>query len=322
MAGNSLRVILVAFVMNMGIAVAKLVGFFITGSAAMLAEAVHSVADSSNQILLYLGINRSGKTATAAHPFGYGMEQYIFSFLVAIMIFTLGGAFSLYEGIHKLMHPSQTIDYVYVNVVILGVAIILEAYSSYVATKEFKKTKGQMGLFQYLTNSKDQVLVTVLFEDYAALLGLIIAALGIGLYIITGMVIFDSIATILIGVLLLVISVFLYREAKSLLLGEAASLEDQEKLRAAIEGHGSVERLNELLTMHLSSNQILVNAHVKFKQDLTLKEVENAIDEIELKMARTVPLVFKVFIEPHQREIVNDIQNLVKNLPEDLDNKQ
>lgn len=308
MASNSVRVIIVAFIMNMGIALAKFVGFLLTGSAAMLAEAVHSVADSSNQILLYLGLRKSTKGASEDHPFGYGMEQYVFSFLVAIIIFSLGGAFSLYEGVHKLLHPSETIDYVYVNIVILGVAIALEGYSSYVATLEFKKTKGEYGVFQFLQKSKDQVLVTVLFEDYAALIGLVIAAAGNLLFIFTGMVIFDSLATILIGVLLLVISVFLYTEAKSLLVGEAASSKDQELLRHAITSHPTVVSVKELLTMHLSSNQILVNAHVKFKDDMSLIQVEDAIDEIEAKMVKDVPLVFKVFIEPHQRKKVGDIR--------------
>jgi cation diffusion facilitator family transporter len=312
MASNSVRVIIVAFIMNMGIALAKFVGFLVTGSAAMLAEAVHSVADSSNQILLYLGIRRSSKGASEIHPFGYGMEQYIFAFLVAIIIFTLGGAFSLYEGIHKLLHPSETIDNVYVNVIILSIAILLEGYSSYVATQEFKKTKGEYGVFQFLRKSKDQVLVTVLFEDYAALLGLVLAAAGNLLYILTDMVIFDSLATILIGILLLAISGFLYKEAKSLLVGEAASQADQDLLVAAITSHPTVANVKELLTMHLSSNQILVNAHVKFKDNLTLLEVEDAIDEIEAIMVKSVPLVYKVFIEPHQREKVGDIRNITQ----------
>jgi cation diffusion facilitator family transporter len=313
MAGNSLRVVVVAFIMNMGIAAAKFIGFLLTGSAAMLAEAVHSTADSSNQILLFLGISRSSKAASSTHQFGYGMEQYIFSFLVAIMLFSVGGAFSLYEGIHKLMDPSDTIEHVYINVVILLVAIGLEGYSSYVATKEFKKTKGHYSVLQYMARSKDQVMVTVLFEDYAALVGLIIAASGIGLYMITGLVIFDSLATILIGILLLAISVFLYREAKSLLIGEAASQDDQAKIRLAIESNPEVMHLTELLTMHLSSNQILVTAHVKFKDGLMLEQVEDIVDDIELAIVEAVPEVFKIFIEAHQRSTVGSLQKAPTN---------
>lgn len=310
MAGNSLRVVVVAFIMNLGIALAKFIGFIFTGSAAMLAEAVHSLADSTNQIFLFLGIRRSTKKASATHNFGYGMEQYLFSFLVAIMLFSVGGAFSLYEGIHKIMHPSQTIDHVYINVIILLIAIALEGYSSYVATKEFRKTKGRYSVMQYMRRSKDQVLVTVLFEDYAALVGLIIAALGIGMYMVTGMVIFDSIATILIGALLVFIAVFLYREASSLLIGEAANPEDQEKIRNAITQNPNVSRLTELLTMHLSANQILVTAHVKFKDGLTLVEVEDIIDDIEDVIIAEVPEVFKIFIEAHQKESVSDLDGI------------
>lgn len=304
MAGNSLRVVVVAFVMNLGIALAKFIGFIFSGSAAMMAEAVHSLADSTNQIFLFLGLRRSGRQASETHQFGYGMEQYVFSFLVAILLFSVGGAFSLYEGVHKILHPSHEIENVYINVVILGIAIALEGYSSYVATKEFRKIKGSNSMMQFMRRSKDQVLVTVLFEDYAALLGLIIAASGIGLYMITGLVIFDSIATILIGVLLLVIAIFLYREAASLLVGEAASPEDQVKIRKAIEENPNVVRLTELLTMHLSANQILVNAHVKFKDGMTLTEVENVIDDIEEMIKTEVPDVFKIFIEAHQRDTV------------------
>lgn len=293
--------------MNMGIAIAKYIAFLFTGSAAMLAEAVHSLADTINQVFLYLGIKRSTKAASATHPFGYGMEQYIFAFLVAILIFSLGGAYSLYEGVHKILDPSPKLDHATINLIVLGVAIILEGYSSFVATRELKKSRGSFSIFQYIKRTKDQVLVTVLFEDYAALLGLVIAALGMGMYVITGMVIFDSIATILIGVLLVGIAIILYREAKSLLVGEAASEEDQAFIRAAFENHPQVEKLTELLTMHLSVSQILVNAHVKFKAGLTVEEVEDIIDEIEDEIVAKVPEVFKIFIETHQKPQVEDL---------------
>ncbi|MBP6639219.1 MAG: cation transporter [Bacteroidia bacterium] len=304
MAGNSTRVVVVAFVMNLGIAVAKYIAFLVTGSAAMLAESVHSLADTVNQIFLFLGIRRSAKAASPSHQFGYGMEQYVFSFLVAILIFSLGGAYSLYEGTHKIMHPSEKLEHADINLIILGIAIALEGYSSFIATKELKKTKGAISFFKYIRKTKDQVLVTVIFEDYAALLGLVIAGLGMTLYLITGNVLFDSIATILIGVLLVGIAVILYREAKSLLVGEAASVEDQAKIREAFENHPAVERLDELLTMHLSATQILVNAHVKFRGGLTLEEVENIIDEIEYVIVDAVPEVFKIFIETHQKSSV------------------
>ena len=308
MAGNSVKVVVVAFLMNLGIALAKYIAFLFTGSAAMLAEAVHSLADTINQIFLFLGIRRSQRAATPSHPFGYGMEQYVFSFLVSILIFSLGGAYSFYEGIHKIIHPSTSLEHADINLIILVVAVALEGYSSFVATKELKKTKGSFSFFQFIRRSKDQVLVTVIFEDYAALMGLTIAGAGMGLYLITGNVIFDSIATILIGVLLVAIAVLLYNEAKSLLVGEAASAEDQDKIRKAFDEHPQVEKLTELLTMHLSSTQILINAHVKFKGGLTLEEVEDIIDDIEEKIVAEVPHVFKIFIETHQKSTVESFQ--------------
>jgi cation diffusion facilitator family transporter len=309
MAGNSVRVVVVAFLMNLGIAIAKYIAFLFTGSAAMLAESVHSLADTVNQIFLFLGIRRSGRAASSSHQFGYGMEQYVFSFLVAILIFSLGGAYSLYEGVHKILHPSEKLDHAVVNLIVLGIAIILETYSSIVATRELKKTMGSLSFFQYIRRTKDQVLVTVLFEDYAALMGLVIAGLGMTMYVITGNVIFDSIATILIGVLLGVIAVVLYKEAKSLLVGEAAAPDDQAKIRAAFERHPAVEKLTELLTMHLSANQILVNAHVKFKSGLMLEEVEDIIDDIEDEIVKEVPEVFKIFIETHQKSTVESLHS-------------
>lgn len=308
MAGNSTKVVVVAFIMNLGIAIAKYIGFMFSGSAAMLAEAVHSLADTTNQIFLFLGIRRSKKAASESHPFGYGMEQYIFSFLVALLIFTLGGAYSLYEGIHKILHPSESIPNVMANVIILSVAILMEGYSSIVATRELKKTKGSYSFFQYLRRTKDQILVTVLFEDYAALVGLVVALGGILGYMATGMVIFDSIATIMIGVLLILIAVFLYREAKSLLLGEAAAPEDQEKIQAAFSSNPNVETVKELLTMHLSPYQILVTAHVKFRTGISLAEVENTIDAIEDQIIEQVPEVYKIFIETHQKTSVEELQ--------------
>lgn len=308
MAGSSTKVVVIAFSMNLGIAIAKFIGFFYSGSAAMLAEAVHSVADTTNQVLLYLGIRRSTRAASSSHPFGYGMEQYIFSFLVAIFIFSLGGIYSLYEGVHKLLHPSEGISHIEINLIILSLGMVLEGYSSFVATQVVKKVKGSMSMIGYMRKSKDQILVTVLFEDYAALVGLAIAMGGNLLFLVTGQVVYDTIATLLIGTLLIGIAGFLYYEAKSLLLGEAASAPDQAKIKQAFTNNQNVIAVKELLTMHLSATQILVNAHVKFKSDLSLEEVEDIIDDIEEEIVREVPNVYKIFIETHQRDQVEDLQ--------------
>ena len=309
MAGSSTKVVVIAFLMNLCIAVAKFIGYFLSGSAAMLAEGVHSVADTTNQVFLYLGIRKSKQTPTRRHPFGYGMEQYIFSFLVAMLIFSLGGIYSLYEGVHKLLHPADGIDNPEINLVILGIGILLDGYSALAATKEVNKLRGNMSIGKYIRKSKDQILVTVFFEDYAALFGLGIAATGTVLYLVTGNVLFDTIATLLIGVLLMVIAGFLYYEAKSLLLGEAADPEDLAKIEQAFLEHPKVDALRELLTMHLSATQILVNAHVKFKPGLTLEQVEDIIDEIEVKIIADVPLVYKIFIETHQNAQVIPLQS-------------
>ena len=308
MAGASTKVVVTAFLMNLGIAIAKFVGFFFSGSVAMLAEGVHSVADTVNQVFLFLGIRRSKRAASSRHPFGYGMEQYIFSFLVAMLIFSLGGIYSLYEGIHKLLHPSEGLNHVDINLIILGLGIVLEGYSSLVATREVNKIRGNLSIVQFIRKSKDQVLVTVLFEDYAALFGLTIAAIGNILYLVTDMVIFDSLATLVIGTLLMAIAGFLYYEAKSLLLGEAADPDDLKKIEAAFLDNENVSALRELLTMHLSATQILVNAHVKFKSGLTLEEVEDIIDDIEGRIIKDVPTVYKIFIETHQNDEVQPLQ--------------
>lgn len=293
--------------MNLGIALAKFIGFFFTGSTAILAEAIHSVADSANQIFLFIGMKRSHKRPDPLHPFGYGMEQYIWSFVVAILLFSVGGIFSVYEGVHKLIHPEGALEHGGWILVMLAAAVVMETYSSIVATREMNKTKGNRSLIQYLRTSKNQVLVTVIFEDYAALFGLMIAAIGIGLTMLTGNMAFDAAASVTIGLLLIAIAVFLYREATSLLVGEAASPEHQALIRQALEAHPKVVKLKELLTMHLSADQILVNAHVKFAPGITLEEVEQSVDEVEEAIVAAVPEVYKIFIETHQKDQVEDI---------------
>lgn len=313
MAGTSTKVIVTAFLMNLGIAIAKIIAAIFTGSTAMMAEGLHSIADSSNQIFLYLGVRKSKKLPDETHPFGYGNEQYVWSFLVAILIFLLGAIYSLYEGIHKLKEiliegTSTPIEGIHVNIIILVLAIFMEGYSSFVATREFNKIRGNSTFWQFAHRSKDQVLVTVLFEDYAALIGLGIALIGSILYWITELPIFDAVATVLIGILLAIIAVFLYRETKSLLVGESASVEDEEAIRKVFEAHPKVIKLTELLTLHFGPSKILVNAHVKFKDGLTLKAVEDVVDEIEEEISGKVPDVFKIFIETHQRAKVKEIQ--------------
>lgn len=299
--GGSLRVVVVAFIMNLGIALAKFIAFFFTSSGAMLAESLHSLADSCNQIFLYIGLRKAQKAPDARHPFGYGNEEYVWSFMVAIVIFLLGSVFSFYEAIHRFLEPHE-LEHVEWNLGILGVSMILEGYSSVVAYREIRMKKGSKSLLRYARDSKDQVLITVLFEDYGALMGLTLAFTGSLVYFFTGNPIFDTLATFSIAILLGVICYFLYQEAKSLLVGESASEEDERLIRNAIIGHKHVNELHELYTLHFGANQILVNAHVKFKAGLSVEEVELTIDEIEEEILKHVPAVFRIFIESHRRK--------------------
>ncbi len=307
MAANSTRVVIVAFVINLVITIAKFIAWFFTGSTSMLAEGFHSIADTGNQIFLYLGLKKAEKPADKKHPFGYGNEEYFWAFLVALLIFLVGAIFAIYEGIHKLMHP-EAIENGYVNVILLAVAVLLEAYSAFVATTEFKKAKGAMPFFKYVRTSKNQILITVLFEDYAALVGLMIALVGNVVSLLTQNPIYDSISSIVIGVLLACIAGFLYFEAKSLLLGEAASEEDLVKIEAVFNRHPDVVRANEILTLHFGSNQMLINAHVRFKEGISVEQVEIIIDQIEVEIAKEIPSAFKIFIETHQKDKVGKIR--------------
>lgn len=308
-SGGSVRIIIIAFLMNLGIAMAKFVGFFFTSSAAMFAEGLHSLADTTNQVFLFLGVRKSKKAPTDMHPFGYGMEQYIWSFLVAILLFVVGATYSLYEGIHKIMEPSE-IENPVINIIILAVGMMLEGYSSFVATKEFKKVKGKRSFWQFIRRSKNVVLITVLFEDYAALLGLFLAMVGNVMYMITSDPLWDAVSTLAIGLLLAMIAIFLYLEIKSLLLGESASQDDKNIITKIFEADERVVRLKELLTLHMAPDQILITAHVKFRDDLNIREVEDTIDEIEMKIIEQVPHAYKIFIESHQKDTVEDLQKV------------
>lgn len=301
MASESKRIVIIAFVNNLAIALIKFIVAFFSSSSAMLAEAIHSTADSFNQLLLFIGMNRSEKAPDKKHPFGYGNEQYFWSFIVAIFIFAVGALFSLYEGIHKLMYPSP-INHVFWNFVVLFVSIILESISFYSALKEVNKNRHGKSLLSYSRESKDQMLITVMMEDLAALLGLIIALVGTLAFYFFNDTIFDAISSILIGLLLAVVAFFLTKEARGLLVGEAASDADEEKIRNAILSHECVVSINELLTLHFGAKQILVNAHVKFDPSMNLSQVEIAIDEIEEKIIEAVPKTYKIFIETHQRK--------------------
>ena len=295
-AGGGTRAILAALAANAGIAVAKFVGFAITGSASMLAEAVHSVADTSNQGLLLLGQRTSQRKATREHPFGFGRDRYFYSFIVALMLFSLGAAFAIYEGVHKVQHPEPLTSPI-VAVVILIIAIGLEGYSFRTAMVESRKIKGNVSWWGFIRQSRTPELPVVLLEDTGALLGLVFALFGVGLSVITGDAIWDGIGTLMIGALLGVIAIILIIEMKSLLIGEGATPREFDAITAAVEG-GRVQRLIHIRTQYLGPDELLVAAKIALAPGLPLADVAAEIDGAERRIRAAVPAARLIYLEP------------------------
>ena len=286
-----------ALLANAGIAVAKLVGFIITGSASMLAESIHSVADSGNQGLLLLGGTRARKDADEEHPFGYGRERYFWAFVVALVLFSLGGAFAIYEGISKIRHPHE-VESPEVAVGILLFAIVLEGLSFRTAVREANAVRDDAGWWQFVRRSKNPELPIVILEDLGALVGLVLALAAVGATLATDDALWDGIGTLSIGVLLSIIAVILAVEMKSLLIGESAAANVQQSIRAAIEVEPAVERLIHLRTQHLGPEELLVAAKVSFLRDLTVPELADAVDRVEVSVRQAVPEAHIIYIEP------------------------
>jgi cation diffusion facilitator family transporter len=295
-SGGSTKAILAALGANAGIAVAKFVGFLITGSSSMLAESVHSVADTSNQGLLLLGQKTSQRRATTEHPFGFGRDRYFYSFIVALMLFTLGSAFALYEGIHKVQHPEELISPL-VAIGILVVAIGLETYSFYTAIVESKKIKGEVSWWGFIRQSRTPELPVVLLEDAGALFGLFFALFGVGLSMITGDPIWDGIGTIMIGVLLGIIAIILIVEMKSLLIGEGATPKELDTILAELSA-GSVQRVIHIRTQYLGPDELLVAAKIALDPQLGLGEIASAIDDAEQRIRDKVHTARLIYLEP------------------------
>ena len=289
--------IIAALVANLGIAVLKFVAFILTRSSSMLAEAIHSVADSGNQLLLLVGGKVSQRAADEEHPFGYGRNRYIYAFIVSIIIFALGGLFALYEGYEKWHDPHGITEWQWVPVAVLVGAILLEGNSFRVAVKESRELKGTQGWFRFLRTSKNPELPVLLLEDAGALLGLILALLGVSMTLLTGNGLWDAAGTLAIGALLVVIAVFFASEMKSLILGEAATPEDLAKIRAAIE-NGDSDRLIHIKTVHLGPEEILVAAKIRIHDADTGITVANEIDEAEARIREAVPAARVIYLEP------------------------
>src|SRR5829696_2624142 len=284
------------------IAILKLVAAVITGSSGMMAEAFHSVADTTNQVFLLLGLRFYKRPASDKHPFGYGKERFFWSFIAAIFIFGVGATYAIYEGIEKLRHPHPPTNLRWAYWV-LGISFVLETGSIGLALYQEIKEAHHEGLTfrEYLRESKDPTAKTVLFEDSAALIGIIIAATGLVLteYQVGGEVgaYWDGLASIMIGLVLAVVAFVLARASRGLLLGEAANAKEVVAIKEAIESHPNVERVIELLTMHLAPKQILINAHVKLRENLVTDDILKSIEEIEERIKRAEPKVERIFLE-------------------------
>src|SRR5918995_1605655 len=296
-ASGGTRAIVAALLANAGIAIAKFIGWLITGSSSMLAEAVHSVADTSNQGLLLLGGRTARRAATADHPFGYGRDRYFYSFVVALLLFSLGSVFALYEGIHKL-ESHEPLTSPLVAVIILAVAIGLESYSFRTAIRESRPLKGKLSWWGFIRQSKSPELPVVLLEDFGALIGLILALLGVGLSVLTGNSIFDALGTIAIGILLGIIAVILIVEMKSLLIGEGAAQPVLRRIVAAVEEGGPVQRVIHIRTQYLGPEELLVAAKIALEPGITATDVAREIDAAEQRVRAVVPEARLIYLEP------------------------
>jgi cation diffusion facilitator family transporter len=298
--GHETNAIAAAFLANMGIAAAKFVGFAFTGSSSLLAESLHSVADTGNQALLMLGGRRARREATPRFSFGFGRERYFWSFVVALVLFTLGSVFAIYEGIHKLQHP-ELLESPVVAFVILGVAVVLEGLSLRTAIKESSEARGSMPWLRFLRRSKSPELPVVLLEDTGAECGLAIALIAITLSEVTGNARWDGVGTVLIGALLGVIAIFLAVEMKGLLIGESADEEVEQRIGAAIGDDDEVRDLIHLRTQHLGPEEVLVAAKVEFDHGLSGAALGAAVDRVEAAIRAAVPIVGLIYIEPDVR---------------------
>ena len=295
-AEGGTRAIIAALGANLGIAVAKFVGFLITGSSSMLAESAHSVADSGNQGLLLVGGRRARRAATREHPFGYGRDRYFYAFVVALVLFTLGSLFSLYEGYHKLSEHAG-LERPIVGVLILVVAIGLEGFSLRTAVVEANHVRGDSNWVQFIRRAKAPELPVVLLEDTAALIGLLFALAGVGLSWATGDTVWDGIGTVLIGLLLGIIAVILIIETKSLLIGEGATQQTVDKIVAALVGPG-VDRVIHLRTQYLGPDELLVAAKIAIPRTTVMDRVAGAIDDAERRVRQAVPEARLIYLEP------------------------
>ena len=295
-ASASIKVIIAAMLGNTAIAITKFFAASVTGSSAMLSEGIHSLVDTGNQVLLLHGIRQSKKPADERFPFGHGKEIYFWSFVVAILIFAVGSGIAIYEGIRHVISPVP-IQNPHVNYIVFALALVFEGAAWYLAFREFGKVKGRFGYIEAVRRGKDPSMFVVLFEDSAAMIGLLIALLGIWLSQVTGNAVYDGIASIMIGLILAGTAVWLAVETKGLLIGEGANHEVVNSIRRIAESNNDVERVNELLTMHMGPDYILVNISIRFRRGQRTREIEAVIQEIDDSIKKQHSSVRRIFVE-------------------------
>ena len=294
---GSTKAILAALFANLGIAITKFVAYLFSGAASMLAESVHSLADSANQLLLIFGGKRAKRAATEEHPFGYGRSRYVYAFIVSVVLFTVGGMFSLYEGIDKLNHPHE-LENVWLPIAVLLIAIVLEGFSLRTAIRESRPFKGNQTWLQFIRRAKSPELPVVLLEDTAAQLGLIMALAGVGLSVITGNPIWDAFGTIAIGALLMLVAVLLGVEMASLLIGEGGTQGEVESIKKALISAPGVESVIHLKTLYLGPDELMLAAKIAIKANASGEEIAQSIDAAELAVRQAVPATRVIYLEP------------------------
>ena len=302
MSESNKIVVYAALFGNLAIALVKFVASYITNSSAMFSEAIHSVVDTLNEILLLYGMKKSEKPANAKHPFGYGRELYFWAFIVALMVFALGAIVSIYQGIQHILQPEVMQDPL-INYIVLGLAILFEGFSWSVALKTFRKQKGNLGHFEAFRHSKDPTTFTVLFEDTAALVGLVIALVGIFLAHQLNIPELDGAASILIGIVLAVSAWFLARETKGLLLGETADPKLREDVLNIAQQDAAVFSANGVLTEQMGAQQVIASLSLEFKDDLTSDEIEACVNRIEAQIKQLHPEIIALFVKPQTKAV-------------------
>ncbi|OTG64483.1 cation transporter [Acinetobacter sp. ANC 3903] len=302
MSDSNKIVVYAALAGNLAIALVKFVAAYITNSSAMLSEAIHSVVDTLNEILLLYGMKKSQQPANYKHPFGYGRELYFWAFIVALMVFALGAIVSIYQGIQHVLHPEEMLN-PSINYIVLVIAIVCEGTSWFVALKAFRKVKGKQGYFEAFRRSKDPTTFTVLFEDTAALCGLLIALIGIYLAHALNIPELDGVASILIGIVLAVSAILLARETKGLLLGETADPKLRNDILLIAQQDEAVQSANGVLTEQMGAHQVLASLSLEFEDNLSSDDIEACVNRIEAKIKQIHPEIVALFIKPQTKQV-------------------